>query len=49
MLPEAQAKAEADAQRLGEEMDQAEVRRALELSRDEIRQTLEIGQGGRQA
>jgi hypothetical protein len=42
MSPEAQAKTEADAQRLGEEMDLAEVRRALKLSQDEIRQTLEI-------
>jgi hypothetical protein len=48
MSPEAQAKTEADAQRLGEEMDLAEVRRALKLSEDEIRQTLEIGRGGRQ-
>jgi hypothetical protein len=42
MSPEAQAKTEADAQRLGEEMDLAEVRRALKLSQGEIRQTLEL-------
>jgi DNA-binding transcriptional regulator YiaG len=45
MSPEARAKAEAEAQRLGEEMDLAEVRRALKLSQDEIGQTLQIGQG----
>jgi hypothetical protein len=42
MSPEAQAKIEADAQRLGEEMDLADVRRALKLSQGEIRQTLEL-------
>jgi Helix-turn-helix domain len=42
MSPEAQAKTEADAQRLGKEMDLAEVRRALKLSQGEIRQTLEL-------
>jgi hypothetical protein len=42
MSPEAQAKTEADAQRLGEKMDLAEVRRALKLSQGEIRQTLEL-------
>jgi hypothetical protein len=47
MSPEAQARTEADAQRLGEEMDLGEVRRALKLSQNEIRQTLEIGRGGR--
>jgi len=45
MAPEAQAEAEAEAMRLGEEMDLAEVRRALKLSQDEIAQTLQIGQG----
>ena len=45
MTPEAQAKAEAEALRLEEEMDLAEVRRALKLSQDEIAQTLQIGQG----
>ena len=43
MAPEAQA--EAEALRLSEEMDLAEVRRALKLSQDEIAQTLQIGQG----
>src|SRR5271165_4638966 len=41
MAPEAQA----EALRLGEAMDLAEVRRALKLSQDEIAQTLHIGQG----
>ena len=43
MTPEAQA--EAEALRLEEEMNLAEVRRALKLSQDEIAQTLQIGQG----
>jgi predicted transcriptional regulator len=41
----AQAVAEAEALRLGEAMDLADVRRALKLSQDEIAQTLHIGQG----
>jgi DNA-binding transcriptional regulator YiaG len=47
MSPKAQAEAEAEGEalRLGEQMDLAEVRRALKLSRDEIAQTLQIGQG----
>lgn len=45
MWPEAQVKAQAEAQRLGEEMDLAEVRRALKLSQEEIGQTLQIKQG----
>ncbi len=45
MSPKAQAKAEAEAEHLGEEMDLAEVRRALKLSQEEIGQTLQIGQG----
>jgi DNA-binding transcriptional regulator YiaG len=45
MAPEAQAKAEAEALRLEEEMNLAEVRRALKLSQEEIAQTLQIGQG----
>ncbi len=45
MTPDAQAKAEAEALRLGEEMDLAEVRRALRLSQDEIAQALQVGQG----
>jgi len=36
MSPEAQAKAATDAERLDEEMDLGEVRRALKLSQDEI-------------
>lgn len=42
MSPEAQLQAETEAQRLGEEMDLAEVRRALKLSQEEISQTLQI-------
>ena len=45
MSPEAQARAVAEAQRLGEEMDLAEVRRALKLSQEEIAQALQIRQG----
>ncbi|WP_413990651.1 XRE family transcriptional regulator [Labrys okinawensis] len=45
MSPEAQAEAEALAAQLDEEMDLAEVRRALKLSQDEIAQTLQVGQG----
>ena len=45
MSPEAKAKAEAEAQHLGEEMDLAEVRRALKLSQEEIGQALQIKQG----
>lgn len=45
MSPEAQANGVAEAQRLGEEMDLAEVRRALKLSQEEIGQTLQIKQG----
>jgi DNA-binding transcriptional regulator YiaG len=45
MAPDAQAKAEAEAVRLGAEMDLAEVRRALKLSQEEIAQTLQVGQG----
>ncbi|MDQ0475420.1 XRE family transcriptional regulator [Labrys wisconsinensis] len=45
MSPEASAAVEAEAARLGDEMDLAEVRRALRLSQDEIGQTLQIGQG----
>jgi DNA-binding transcriptional regulator YiaG len=45
MSPEARVKAQAEAQRLGEEMDLAEVRRALKLSQEEIGQTLQIKQG----
>ncbi|TDR94429.1 XRE family transcriptional regulator [Enterovirga rhinocerotis] len=45
MSPEAQAEAEVEARRLGEEMDLAEVRRALKLSQEELGQTLQINQG----
>jgi len=45
MSLEAQARAEAEAQRLGEEMELAEVRRALKLPQEEIGQTLQIKQG----
>jgi DNA-binding transcriptional regulator YiaG len=45
MTLEARAEADSAARRLGEEMDLAEVRRALKLSQDEIAQTLHIGQG----
>jgi DNA-binding XRE family transcriptional regulator len=45
MSPEAQVKAQAETRRLGEEMDLAEVRRALKLSQEEIGQTLQIKQG----
>jgi DNA-binding XRE family transcriptional regulator len=44
MSPEAQAKAEAEAMRLGVEMDLAEIRRALKLSQDEIAEILHVGQ-----
>lgn len=45
MSPEAQAKAAAEAMRLDDEMDLAEVRRALKLSQEEIAQTLQLTQG----
>jgi predicted transcriptional regulator len=45
MSPKACAEAEARAWQLDEEMNLAEVRRALQLSQDEIAQTLQIGQG----
>jgi len=44
MTPAAQAQAETEALRLEQEMDLAEVRRALKLSQEEIAQTLQIGQ-----
>jgi DNA-binding transcriptional regulator YiaG len=44
MTEEARGKAEAEAMRLDEEMDLADVRRALKLSQDEIAQMLQIGQ-----
>ena len=45
MSPEARAKADAEALRLGEEMDLAEVRHAMKLSQEEIGQVLQIKQG----
>ena len=42
MSPEARGKAEAEARRLDEDMDNAEVRRAMELSQLEIAQILQI-------
>lgn len=45
MTSEALAKSDAEARRLAEEMDLAEVRRAMKLSQEEIAQTLQIGQG----
>lgn len=45
MSREAQARAETEARRLGEEMDLAEVRRALKLSQEEIGQAQQINQG----
>jgi DNA-binding XRE family transcriptional regulator len=45
MSPEAQAAAEAEATRLDEDMDLAEVRRARKLSQEEIGQILQVGQG----
>ncbi|MCC6918685.1 MAG: XRE family transcriptional regulator [Alphaproteobacteria bacterium] len=45
MSPQAQAKAATEAERLNEEMDLAEVRRAMKLSQQEIGQTLQLTQG----
>lgn len=45
MTPAAKAKAAEEFARLEEEMDLAEVRRALKLSQEEIAQTLQVGQG----
>lgn len=45
MSPQAQVQAEAESLRLAEEMDLADVRRALRLSQEELGQTLQIGQG----
>ena len=45
MAPKAQAEVEAEALRLGQQMDLGEVRRALKLFREELGQTLQIGQG----
>ncbi len=45
MSNEARAKAEAESLLLEEEMNLAEVRRALKLSQEEIAETLHIGQG----
>jgi DNA-binding XRE family transcriptional regulator len=45
MSTDARAKADAEALRLGEEMDLAEVRHAMKLSQEEIGQVLQIKQG----
>jgi predicted transcriptional regulator len=44
MSPAAQAQAEAEALRLREKMELAELRRALKLSQQELAQTLQVGQ-----
>ena len=44
LSPEAKAKAEAEAEKLREEMELAEIRRALKLSQEELAQTLQVGQ-----
>jgi transcriptional regulator with XRE-family HTH domain len=44
MSPAAQERAAAKAERLREEMDLAELRRALLLSQEELAQTLNVGQ-----
>jgi len=44
MSPAARAKAEAEALRLRKEMDLADLRRALQLSQEELAQTLHVGQ-----
>ncbi|WP_418136888.1 XRE family transcriptional regulator [Agrobacterium sp. El2ro-1b] len=44
MSGDARVKSKAEADRLEEEMDLADVRRALKLSQDEIAQALDIGQ-----
>ncbi|CAN7552216.1 XRE family transcriptional regulator [Rhizobium sp. LjRoot30] len=45
MTTEARSAAEAEALRLEDDMNLAELRKALKLSQDEIAQTLQIGQG----
>ncbi len=44
MSPEALARSEAEALRLKDEMDLAEVRRAMRLSQQELAETLQVGQ-----
>ncbi len=44
MLPESRARAEAKSQQLREEMDLAELRRAHQLSQEELGQALKVGQ-----
>lgn len=44
MSPEALARSEVEALRLKEEMDLAEVRRAMRLSQQELAETLQVGQ-----
>ncbi|WP_420959890.1 XRE family transcriptional regulator [Brucella sp. IR073] len=45
MSPQMQAEAAAEAERLGDEMNLAELRRALKLSQAEIAQMLQLTQG----
>jgi DNA-binding transcriptional regulator YiaG len=45
MTPEARSAAAAEAARRADEMNLAEVRRALRLSQEELAETLQIGQG----
>ncbi len=44
LSPEARTQVEIEAQRLRDEMDLAEIRRALKLSQEELAQTLQVGQ-----
>lgn len=44
LSPEARAQAEAEAEQLLDEMELAEIRRALKLSQEELAQTLQVGQ-----
>jgi transcriptional regulator with XRE-family HTH domain len=45
MTPEAQARVEEETDRLGAEMDLAELRRAMQLSQEEIAAVLNVSQG----
>jgi DNA-binding transcriptional regulator YiaG len=45
MTPEARAAAAEEVARLEDEMNLAELRRAMKLSQDELAQTLQMGQG----
>lgn len=44
LSPDAMAQANAEAQLLRDDMDLAEIRRALKLSQEELAQTLQVGQ-----